>query len=49
LAQEREERDMRRADMELKKVENLTDHREEIYSRPKREWFMTETQKKAIQ
>ena len=34
--------------MELKKMQNLTEHRDEIYSRPKKEWFMSEKQKKRI-
>jgi hypothetical protein len=33
----------------LKKLENIQDHREEIYSRPKKEWFITEVEKKQIQ
>ena len=40
-AQEREERDIRKAEMELQKLENIQDHQQEIYSRPKKEWFMT--------
>jgi ATP-dependent RNA helicase DDX27 len=49
LTEEREEKDMRKADMELKKLENMTDHKDEIYSRPKREWFLNEKEKRAIQ
>lgn len=40
-AQEREERDIRKEEMELQKLENIQDHQQEIYSRPKKEWFMT--------
>lgn len=36
MFEEREERDLRRADMELKKLENINDHQDEIYSRPKK-------------
>lgn len=32
--------------MEATKAENMIEHREEIYSRPKRTWFMTEKEKK---
>ncbi len=49
LTEEREEKDMRKADMELQKLENMTDHKDEIYSRPKREWFLSEKQKREIQ
>ena len=42
LTEEREEKDLRKADMELKKLENLTDHKDEIYSRPRKEWFMSD-------
>jgi ATP-dependent RNA helicase DDX27 len=40
---------MRKADMELKKLENMTDHKQEIYSRPKKEWFVSEKEKRMIQ
>ncbi|XP_054819312.1 DEAD-box ATP-dependent RNA helicase 28 [Prosopis cineraria] len=46
LEEEREERALRKAEMEATKAENMIEHREEIYSRPKRTWFMTEKEKK---
>ncbi|KAI9115539.1 hypothetical protein K1719_013208 [Acacia pycnantha] len=46
LEEEREERALRKAEMEATKAENMIEHREEIYSRPKRTWFMTGTEKK---
>ncbi|XP_010246831.1 PREDICTED: DEAD-box ATP-dependent RNA helicase 28 [Nelumbo nucifera] len=48
LQEEREERALRKAEMEASKVENMIAHREEIYSRPKRTWFATEKEKKLI-
>ena len=41
MSQEWEEKSIRKAEMELKKLENITDHKDEIYSRPKKEWFMS--------
>lgn len=35
-AEEREEKDIRKAEMELKKLENITEHKDDIYSRPKK-------------
>ncbi|KAF7815799.1 DEAD-box ATP-dependent RNA helicase 28 [Senna tora] len=46
LQEEREERALRKAEMEATKAENMIEHKEEIYSRPKRTWFMTEKEKK---
>ncbi|KAL1332244.1 DEAD-box ATP-dependent RNA helicase 28 isoform X1 [Arachis ipaensis] len=46
LEEEREERALRKAEMEATKAENLIAHKEEIFSRPKRTWFVTETEKK---
>ncbi|CAL0309750.1 unnamed protein product [Lupinus luteus] len=46
LQEEREERVLRKAEMEATKAENMITHREEIYSRPKRTWFVTEKEKK---
>jgi ATP-dependent RNA helicase DDX27 len=40
---------MRKADMELQKLENLTEHKDEIYSRPKKEWFISGKEKRDIQ
>ncbi|KAK4860162.1 hypothetical protein QYF36_018421 [Acer negundo] len=46
LREEREEMALRKAEMEATKAENMIAHREEIYSRPKKTWFVTETEKK---
>ncbi|KAF3452509.1 hypothetical protein FNV43_RR02942 [Rhamnella rubrinervis] len=46
LQEEREERALRKAEMEATKAENIIAHRDEIYSRPKRTWFVTEKEKK---
>lgn len=46
LEEEKEERALRNAEMRLKKSENLLHHGAEIYSRPARTWFQTETEKK---
>ncbi|KHM99594.1 DEAD-box ATP-dependent RNA helicase 28 [Glycine soja] len=46
LHEEREERVLRKAEMEATKAENMIAHREEIFSRPKRTWFVTEKEKK---
>lgn len=45
LQEEREERQIRIAEMEAQKAQNLMDHEEEIYSRPKKTWFQSEKQK----
>lgn len=36
---------IRRAEMELKKGENMLEHEAEIFSRPARTWFQTEKEK----
>ncbi len=46
--EEREERDLRKAEMEANKAENLIEHEVEIYSRPARTWFQTEKQKQQV-
>uniref|UniRef100_A0A2N9FFG6 Helicase C-terminal domain-containing protein n=1 Tax=Fagus sylvatica TaxID=28930 RepID=A0A2N9FFG6_FAGSY len=48
LEEEREERVLRKAEMEVSRAENLIAHREEIYSRPKKTWFVTEKEKKLV-
>ncbi|CAN8324816.1 unnamed protein product [Cochlearia groenlandica] len=48
IGAEREERALRKAEMEFAKAENMIEHRDEIYSRPKRTWFMTEKEKKLV-
>ncbi|EUC66835.1 ATP-dependent RNA helicase DRS1 [Rhizoctonia solani AG-3 Rhs1AP] len=45
LKEEKEEKLMRTAEMELKKSQNMIDHEEEILGRPKRTWFQTEKEK----
>ncbi|CAK8565529.1 unnamed protein product [Lathyrus sativus] len=46
LQEEREEMILRKAEMEATKAENMIAHRDEIFSRPKRTWFVTEKEKK---
>ncbi|KDO84895.1 hypothetical protein CISIN_1g004808mg [Citrus sinensis] len=46
LQEEREERILRKAEMEATKAENMIAHKEEIFARPKRTWFVTEKEKK---
>lgn len=46
LVEEKEEKEILRAEMELKKGENLLKHKDEIQSRPKRTWFQSEKEKK---
>ena len=48
MQEEREERDLRKAEMEANKAENMIEHEAEIYSRPARTWFQTERQKKQV-
>eukprot|EP00188_Purpureofilum_apyrenoidigerum_P002807 Plantae.Rhodophyta-Purpureofilum_apyrenoidigerum.ctg28685.p1 GENE.Plantae.Rhodophyta-Purpureofilum_apyrenoidigerum.ctg28685~~Plantae.Rhodophyta-Purpureofilum_apyrenoidigerum.ctg28685.p1 ORF type:complete len:567 (-),score=125.16 Plantae.Rhodophyta-Purpureofilum_apyrenoidigerum.ctg28685:112-1776(-) len=52
LKEERREKEIRTADEEIKRAENLLNHQAEIMSRPKRTWFQSqdarkETKKKA--
>lgn len=47
LAEEREEKLLRQADMELRKGQNMVEHEAEIYSRPARTWFQSEKEKAA--
>ncbi|CAO3689206.1 unnamed protein product [Umbelopsis vinacea] len=46
MKQEKEDKVMRQAEMELKKSENLLVHANEIYSRPARTWFQSDKDKK---
>ncbi|XP_057965643.1 DEAD-box ATP-dependent RNA helicase 28-like isoform X2 [Malania oleifera] len=48
LQEEREERALRKAEMEATKAENMIVHKDEIYSRPKRTWFATEKEKRLV-
>ncbi|WWC73733.1 ATP-dependent RNA helicase DRS1 [Kwoniella pini CBS 10737] len=45
LVEEKEEKLMRQADMELKKGQNMVEHHDEIHSRPARTWFQSEKEK----
>ena len=45
LVDEKEEKAMRQAEMELKKGENINEHSKEIFSRPARTWFQSEADK----
>ncbi|KAK6115195.1 hypothetical protein DH2020_007464 [Rehmannia glutinosa] len=48
IQEEREEMALRKAEMEAAKAENMIAHKDEIYSRPKRTWFVTEKEKKLV-
>ncbi|KAM0070291.1 putative RNA helicase [Helianthus debilis subsp. tardiflorus] len=48
LREEREEMALRKAEMEADKAENMIRHRDEIFSCPKRTWFITEKEKKLV-
>lgn len=45
MKEEREEKQLAQAEMQLKKGENLIQHEAEIKARPKRTWFATEHEK----
>lgn len=47
LKDEKEEKQLSSAQMQLQKGENIIDHQEEILSRPKRTWFESEKDKRA--
>jgi len=46
LEEEKEEKAFRVAEMQIKKGENMIEHKDEIYSRPARTWFQSEKDKK---
>lgn len=48
LHEEKEEMILRKADMEAAKAENMIEHKEEIFSRPKKTWFITEKEKRLM-
>jgi ATP-dependent RNA helicase DDX27 len=48
MRQEKFEKELRTADMEANKVRNMIEHEEEIHSRPKKTWFMSERDKKNL-
>nr|GAT44205.1 DEAD-domain-containing protein [Mycena chlorophos] len=45
LREEKEEKQLRQAEMELKKGQNMIEHEAEIHSRPARTWFQTGKEK----
>ncbi|SCV03534.1 LAMI_0H08922g1_1 [Lachancea mirantina] len=45
LDEEKQEKEILRAELELQKGENLIKHKKEIQSRPKRTWFQSEAEK----
>ncbi|EJD47739.1 DEAD-domain-containing protein [Auricularia subglabra TFB-10046 SS5] len=45
LAEEKEEKAIRQAEMQIKKGENMIEHEKEIFSRPARTWFQSEKDK----
>eukprot|EP00887_Chlorella_sp_A99_P002207 scaffold21.g2207.t1 len=46
IQEEREERALRKAEMEAQKAANMLEHEDEIYARPARTWFQSGRQKK---
>ena len=44
---EREEMELRKAEMEAQKAENMVEHEAEIAARPARTWFQTSKEKAA--
>jgi len=46
MEEEKEEKELRNSEMQLKKGQNLMEHEEEIKSRPARTWFQSESDKK---
>ncbi|GAB2228411.1 hypothetical protein Droror1_Dr00010249 [Drosera rotundifolia] len=48
LQEEKEEMALRKAEMEAVKAENMIEHRDEIFSRPKKTWFVTGKEKKML-
>ncbi|OWZ71881.1 ATP-dependent RNA helicase DRS1 [Cryptococcus neoformans] len=47
LKEEKEEKLLRQADMEIKKGQNMVEHEAEIFSRPARAWFQSGKEKQA--
>ena len=45
---EREEKELRKAEQEALKLQNMIDHRDEIYARPARTWFQSQREKENI-
>ena len=46
LVEEKQEKEILRAEMQLRKGENMVKHKKEIQARPKRTWFQSESEKK---
>jgi hypothetical protein len=46
VQEENQEAYLRKAEMEAQKATNLVEHEAEIFSRPKREWFVSARQKR---
>ncbi|SCU96830.1 LANO_0E14466g1_1 [Lachancea nothofagi CBS 11611] len=46
LEEEKEEKEILRAEMEVRKGQNMLKHKDEINSRPRRTWFQSEAEKK---
>ncbi|RKP24092.1 P-loop containing nucleoside triphosphate hydrolase protein [Syncephalis pseudoplumigaleata] len=46
LQEEKEDRLLKQAEMDMTRAQNLLEHEAEIYSRPARTWFQTEMEKK---
>ena len=46
--EEREDKELRLAEMEATKAQNLLDHEDEIKARPKRSWFLSAMDKASI-
>jgi len=46
MSEEKEEKALRQAEMEMRKSQNLLKHEDEIYSRPAKTWFQTTDEKK---
>ena len=47
VQEEREEMELRKAEMEAAKAENMVEHEAEIHARPARTWFQTKKEKEA--
>ncbi|KAH8998900.1 DEAD-domain-containing protein [Lactarius hatsudake] len=49
LTEEKEEKQLRQAEMEVTKGQNILEHEAEIYSKPARTWFQTGKDKQAVE
>ncbi|KAF8922538.1 DEAD-domain-containing protein [Mucidula mucida] len=49
MEEEKQEKQFRRAEMELKKGQNMIEHAAEIYSRPARTWFQSKKEKESAE